>query len=102
MSGWQTVDAELPQTMGHEAAGVVDELAGGREHVITVADFGGAQEYGVTSNTPMASPPDVPAPVLPPARENGRESRRFGYGRCHCWLALPEQSQICSWVPEPP
>jgi NADPH:quinone reductase-like Zn-dependent oxidoreductase len=24
------------------------ELAGGREHVITVADFGGAQEYGVT------------------------------------------------------
>jgi NADPH:quinone reductase-like Zn-dependent oxidoreductase len=42
------MDGELPQTMGHEAAGVVDELAGGREHVITVADFGGAQEYGVT------------------------------------------------------
>jgi Zn-dependent alcohol dehydrogenase len=29
VSGWQTVDAELPQTMGHEAAGVVDELGQG-------------------------------------------------------------------------
>jgi NADPH:quinone reductase-like Zn-dependent oxidoreductase len=76
------MDGELPQTVGHEAAGVVDELgeglvervralapdgtdaaldvagsgvlpelielAGGPEHVVTVADFGGAQEHGVT------------------------------------------------------
>lgn len=26
-----------------------------------------------------------------------------GYGRCHTWAASPAvQSQICSWVPEPP
>jgi hypothetical protein len=25
-----------------------------------------------------------------------------GYGSFHRWLALPVQSQICSWVPEPP
>ena len=76
------MDGELPQTMGHEAAGVVDELgeglvrrvralapggvhaaldvagsgvlpelielAGAREHVVTIADFGGAQVNGVT------------------------------------------------------
>jgi NADPH:quinone reductase-like Zn-dependent oxidoreductase len=67
------MDSGLPQTMGHEAADVVDELgegvadvaigdrvfglsaegaaqaelAGGTGHVVTVADFGGAQEHGV-------------------------------------------------------
>jgi NADPH:quinone reductase-like Zn-dependent oxidoreductase len=44
------MDEELPQTMGYEAAGVVDQLgeADGPEHVVTIADFAGAQEYGVT------------------------------------------------------
>jgi NADPH:quinone reductase-like Zn-dependent oxidoreductase len=87
------MDEELPQTMGHEAAGVVDELgegvadvavgdrvfglsaegaaqaelavlsyyapippsldfagelAGGPDQVVTIADFAGAQEHGVT------------------------------------------------------
>jgi len=55
------MDAELPQTMGYEAAGVdaaldmagsgvlpeLIELAGGPEHVVTIADLGGAQEHGV-------------------------------------------------------
>ena len=55
------MDPELPQTMGHEAAGVdaaldvagsgvlpeLIELAGGPEHVVTIADFGGAREHGV-------------------------------------------------------
>ena len=44
------MDEELPQTMGHEAAGVVDELielAGVPARVVTIADFGGAQQYGV-------------------------------------------------------
>jgi NADPH:quinone reductase-like Zn-dependent oxidoreductase len=57
------MDEELPQTMGHEAAGVVDELgldvagsgvlpelielAGGPGHVVTIADSAGAHEHGV-------------------------------------------------------
>ncbi len=67
------MDPELPQTLGHEAAGVVDELgegvadvavgeavfglsaegaaqaelAGSAGQVVTVADFGGAQQLGV-------------------------------------------------------
>jgi hypothetical protein len=36
------------------------------------------------------------------ARERAPTAPGLGYGRFHFWLELPVQSQICSWVPEPP
>lgn len=35
-------------------------------------------------------------------RERARAPPGPGYATCHTWLALPTQSQICSWVPAPP
>jgi NADPH:quinone reductase-like Zn-dependent oxidoreductase len=43
------IDEEKATTDGEERVlPELVELAGGAEHVITVADFGGAQEHGVT------------------------------------------------------
>src|SRR5262245_55853612 len=45
------------------------------------------------------SDPHTPAAgsIMPPAA--GEHVAVPGQGRDHCWLALPVQSQICSWVP---
>ena len=39
---------------------------------------------------------------FPRLRGNGRGAAGSGYGRFHTWLEVSAQSQICSWVPEPP
>jgi hypothetical protein len=37
-----------------------------------------------------------------PEAVNRLRAADLSYGSFHCWLAVPAQPQICSWVPEPP